>query len=77
MGVPVKVYLDLMSQPARAMYIFCKATGIQHEIVPIRILKARLSLILYYVELQIEYINFKVLTLRILIQFLFTLIGKA
>jgi len=39
MGVPVKVYLDLMSQPARAMYIFCKATGIQHEIVPIRILK--------------------------------------
>ena len=53
MGVPVKVYLDLMSQPARAMYIFCKATGIQHEIVPIRIIKARLSLILYYGEILI------------------------
>eukprot|EP00088_Acartia_fossae_P010720 TRINITY_DN1536_c0_g1_i11.p1 TRINITY_DN1536_c0_g1~~TRINITY_DN1536_c0_g1_i11.p1 ORF type:complete len:252 (-),score=60.52 TRINITY_DN1536_c0_g1_i11:4-720(-) len=35
----LKVYLDLMSQPARAMYIFCKATGIQHEIVPVRILQ--------------------------------------
>jgi len=39
MGVPVKVYLDLMSQPARALYIFCKVSGIQHEIVPVRILK--------------------------------------
>eukprot|EP00088_Acartia_fossae_P010719 TRINITY_DN1536_c0_g1_i10.p1 TRINITY_DN1536_c0_g1~~TRINITY_DN1536_c0_g1_i10.p1 ORF type:complete len:239 (-),score=55.43 TRINITY_DN1536_c0_g1_i10:4-720(-) len=29
----VKVYLDFLSQPSRAMYIFCKATGIQHEIV--------------------------------------------
>jgi len=35
----VKLYLDLMSQPARALQIFCRASGIQHEVVPVRILK--------------------------------------
>jgi len=33
----VKVFADLMSQPARAVVIFCRAAGIQHEHVPIRI----------------------------------------
>jgi len=35
--MPVRVYVDLMSQPARAVYIFCKATGIPHQIIPLRI----------------------------------------
>ena len=34
---PVRVYVDLMSQPARAAYIFCKAAGIPHQIIPVRI----------------------------------------
>jgi len=33
----VKVLADLMSQPARALVIFCRASGIAHEHVPIRI----------------------------------------
>ena len=36
-NIPVRVYVDLMSQPARAVYIFCKATGIPHQIIPLRI----------------------------------------
>merc|ERR1712198_574146 len=33
----LKVFADLMSQPARAMVIFCRAAGIPHEHVPVRI----------------------------------------
>jgi len=33
----LKVFADVMSQPARAVVIFCRAAGIQHEHVPLRI----------------------------------------
>merc|ERR1712002_933825 len=33
----LKVYADLMSQPARAVVIFCRAAGIPHQHVPVRI----------------------------------------
>jgi len=33
----LKVFADLMSQPARAVAIFCRAANIQHELVPVRI----------------------------------------
>jgi len=33
----VRVLADLMSQPARGVVIFCRAAGISHEYVPIRI----------------------------------------
>ena len=33
----MKVFADLMSQPARAVIIFCRAAGIPHEHVNIRI----------------------------------------
>ncbi|XP_023331921.1 glutathione S-transferase theta-3 isoform X2 [Eurytemora carolleeae] len=35
----VKVYADLMSQPARAIVLFCRAAGVPHEHIPIRIAK--------------------------------------
>ena len=33
----LKVFADLMSQPARAVVIFCRAAGIPHEHVNVRI----------------------------------------
>lgn len=33
----LKVFADLMSQPARAVTIFCRAANIQHELVNVRI----------------------------------------
>lgn len=33
----LKVFGDLMSQPARAVVLFCRAAGINHEHVPIRV----------------------------------------
>jgi len=35
----VKIFADLMSQPSRAIVIFCRAAGIEHQLVPIRIMK--------------------------------------
>merc|ERR1712210_250213 len=33
----LKVYADLMSQPARSVVIFCRAAGVPHEHVGVRI----------------------------------------
>ena len=35
----LKVFADLMSQPARAIAIFCRAANIQHELVNVRRIK--------------------------------------
>ena len=35
----LKVFADLMSQPARAVTIFCRAANIQHELVNVRRIK--------------------------------------
>ena len=33
----VKVFADMLSQPARAVAIFCAASGLPHEVVRVRI----------------------------------------
>ena len=35
----VKVMLDIMSQPSRAVLIFCRAANIKHDFQPIRLTK--------------------------------------
>merc|ERR1711971_485876 len=37
MSLILKVFADLMSQPARAVTIFCRAANIKHELVNVRI----------------------------------------
>lgn len=41
MSKPIKFYNDLMSQPARALYIFLKLTKIPYENCPIAIRKGK------------------------------------
>lgn len=38
---PIKLYLDFISQPSRAVLAFCKFNNIPHEVVEIRILKGQ------------------------------------
>ena len=40
----LKVFADLMSQPARAVTIFCRAANIQHELVNVRRIRSNLKL---------------------------------
>ncbi len=37
MSKPLKLYYDLMSQPARALYMFLKLNKIPHELCPVSI----------------------------------------
>lgn len=36
---PIRIYLDLMSQPSRSVLWFCKLTSIPHEVKLIQITK--------------------------------------
>jgi glutathione S-transferase len=38
----VKIYLDYMSQPSRAVYAYCKAAEIPHEVIEVRIVSGDL-----------------------------------
>eukprot|EP00898_Chlorokybus_atmophyticus_P006108 jgi/Chlat1/6499/Chrsp45S05990 len=39
MAVPIKLYVDLMSQPSRSVVLFCRCNDIEHELVVVNIYK--------------------------------------
>lgn len=49
MSKPIKFYYDLMSQPARALYIFLKITNIPFEQCPVALRKGKMKFNNFYI----------------------------
>ena len=57
----IRAYVDLASQPARAVYMFLKYTKIPHEIVPIALRKGKLIIIFL---MRYPYLYWKLCTMH-------------